>query len=169
MQQLSQGMDVRRQIRTLRMKGSCCKWICHGQGSRQGGQGWWQSWSPNVQEIERQEWFLVCSYALNDIGDYFLSYWRYTLIFIYYIFVIVRSLSCVQLFVTPWTVAHQTPLWYFPDNIQEWVAIFFSRAYSWIHYLTCFSHNGRSILYHWTTREAHVLFIKHLTSTLYRE
>ena len=124
-------MDVRRQIRTLRMKGSCCKWICHGQGSRQGGQGWWQSWSPNVQEIERQEWFLVCSNALNDIGDYFLSYWRYTLIFIYYLFVIVQSLSCVQLFVTPWTVAHQTPLWYFPDKILEWVAIFFSRASSW--------------------------------------
>ena len=70
---------------------------------------------------------LVCSYALNDIGDYFLSYWRYTLIFIYYIFVIVQSLRCVWLFVTPWTVAHQTPLWYFPDKIREWVAIFFSR------------------------------------------
>ena len=33
-----------------------------------------------------------------------------TVIFILCIFVIVQSLSCVQLFVTPWTAAHQTSL-----------------------------------------------------------
>ena len=40
----------------------------------------------------------------------------------------VSSLSCVQLFATPWTVAHQAP----PSmaRILEWVAISFSRGTS---------------------------------------
>ena len=35
-----------------------------------------------------------------------------------------QSLSCVQLFATLWTVAHQDPLpWDFQARILEWVAI----------------------------------------------
>ena len=45
-------------------------------------------------------------------------------------------LSCVQLFATPWTVAHQAPL-YMEFSRQEWVAISFSRGSSqprdWTH------------------------------------
>ena len=43
-----------------------------------------------------------------------------------------QSLSCVQLFVTPWTVACQTPLsmGFSRARILEWVAISFSRGSS---------------------------------------
>ena len=40
-------------------------------------------------------------------------------------------LSCVQLFVTPWTIVHQAPLfmgWIFQARILEWTAISFSRV-----------------------------------------
>ena len=44
----------------------------------------------------------------------------------------VKSLSCVQLFVSPRTVAYQAPpsMGSFQARIQEWVAISFSRRYS---------------------------------------
>ena len=36
----------------------------------------------------------------------------------------VKSLSCVLLFATPWTVAYQAPHpWNFPGRVLEWVAI----------------------------------------------
>ena len=68
-------------------------------------------------------------------------------------------LSHVQLFVIPWTVAHQAPLsmGILQARILEWVAVFFSRGssrprdqtgVSWIY------SNGRQILYHWATWEA---------------
>ena len=49
-----------------------------------------------------------------------------------YRFSSVQSLSCVQLFVTPWTVAHQAPLSMgaLQARILEWVAILFSRGSS---------------------------------------
>ena len=38
--------------------------------------------------------------------------------------VVVKSLSCIRLFATPWTVAHQAPLHgVLPARILEWVAI----------------------------------------------
>ena len=40
-----------------------------------------------------------------------------------------QSLSQVQLFANPWTVAQQAPLpWDFPGKGTGWVAIFFSRG-----------------------------------------
>ena len=40
------------------------------------------------------------------------------------------SLSHVQVFVTPWTVAHQVPLYGIPQaRILEWIAVSFSREY----------------------------------------
>ena len=43
-----------------------------------------------------------------------------------------KHFSCVYLFVTPWTVAHQAPLSKgFPRRILEWVAMPFSRGLSW--------------------------------------
>ena len=44
----------------------------------------------------------------------------------------VKSLSRVQLFATPWTVAHPAPLsmWFSRQRILEWVAISFSRGSS---------------------------------------
>ena len=45
---------------------------------------------------------------------------------------VVQSLSHVQLFVTPWTVAHQALLSMgFQARVLEWVAISFSRGSSW--------------------------------------
>ena len=42
----------------------------------------------------------------------------------------VKSLSCVPLFATPWTVAYQAPLsmGFFQSRVLEWVAISFSRG-----------------------------------------
>ena len=42
----------------------------------------------------------------------------------------VKSFSCVPLFVTPWTVAHQAPPSIFQARVLEWVAISFSRGSS---------------------------------------
>ena len=72
----------------------------------------------------------------------------------------VQSLSCVWLFVTPWTVAHQSPLsmgqsW---QEILEWVVISSSRGSSWPKdwtHVSGSSCTGRQILYHWVTWEAH--------------
>ena len=42
--------------------------------------------------------------------------------------VVVKSLSCIRLFATPWTVAHQAPLHgILQARILEWVAISFFR------------------------------------------
>ena len=65
-------------------------------------------------------------------------------------------LSCVWLFATPWTGAHQPPLSMgFPmAKILEWIAISFSRVSAWPRdqtYISCVSCIGRQILYHWTT------------------
>jgi len=45
----------------------------------------------------------------------------------------VQSLGCIQLFVTPWMVTHQTPLsmGFFQARTLEWIAISFSRGSSW--------------------------------------
>ena len=61
-------------------------------------------------------------------------------------------LSFVQLFATPWTVVHQTPLvrGIFQARILEWVAFSFSRWSSWHRDWTrvsCISWIGRWILY----------------------
>ena len=44
-----------------------------------------------------------------------------------------KSLSCVWLFATPWTVAHQPPpsMGFFQTTVLEWVAISFSKGSSW--------------------------------------
>ena len=44
----------------------------------------------------------------------------------------VKSLSHVQLFATPWTVAYQAPrsMGFFQARVLEWVAISFSRGSS---------------------------------------
>ena len=43
-----------------------------------------------------------------------------------------QSLSSVQLFAIPWTLAHQPPLFmeFFQARILEWGAIFYSRGFS---------------------------------------
>ena len=47
--------------------------------------------------------------------------------------VVVSSLSCVWLFVNPWTVAHRLLCpWISQARILEWVAISFSRGSSWV-------------------------------------
>ena len=86
----------------------------------------------------------------------------------------VKSLSCVWLFATPWTVAHQAPLCmrFFQARILEWVAIFFSRGSSIPRDQTPVSCIGRWILHHWATREAQWLCYrdhKELIHTSFRE
>ena len=57
---------------------------------------------------------------------------------------------------TPWTVAHQTPLSveFFRWAYWLWVAISFFRGSCWPRDRTCVSCIGRRILYHCVTREA---------------
>ena len=104
--------------------------------------------------------------------------------FYVYIVVVVQSLSCVWLFATPWTVAHQNPLsmgisqarilesvsrlvmsdslWLHGScvhgisqaRILESVTFSFSRGSSWLRDRTHVSCIDRQILYHWATREA---------------
>ena len=68
---------------------------------------------------------------------------------------ICRSFSHVQLFVTLWTLAHQTALsiiQYYPARILEWVAISSSRGSSRpTHqtHISCGFCIGRQILFHW--------------------
>ena len=70
----------------------------------------------------------------------------------------VKLLSCVQLFVTPWTVVRQAPSVHGVSQakILVWVAISFSRGSSQPRDQTCISCIGRQVLYHWATREAHL-------------
>ena len=61
-----------------------------------------------------------------------------------------QLLSCVQLFVTPWTVARQAPLStrILQARILEWVAISFSRASSQPRDQAQVSCIDRWVLYH---------------------
>ena len=70
--------------------------------------------------------------------------------------VVVWSLTCVWLFVTPWTVAYQAPLstGILQARILEWVASPFSRGSSRPRDWTKSSCVGRWILDCWPTREA---------------
>ena len=77
------------------------------------------------------------------------------------IHVAVWLLSCVWLFVTPWTVCsppgssvHRVS----QARILEWVAISFSRGSSLPKDQTCISCIGRWILYHWGTRKACIIY-----------
>ena len=68
-------------------------------------------------------------------------------------------LSHVQLFVIPWTVAHQASLSmeFFQARILEWVGISSSmrssQHWDWTHISSCISCTGKWILYHWATWE----------------
>ena len=74
------------------------------------------------------------------------------------VYMCTELLSCVQLFATPWTVAHQAPVHgIFQARILEWVAISFFRRSSWPRdqtHISCISYTGRWILYHWAIWEA---------------
>ena len=69
--------------------------------------------------------------------------------------VVWKSLSRVQLFVTPWTIAHQAPLsvhGILQARILEWVAIPFAKVSSLPRDQTCIAGRFFTI---WTTREAY--------------
>ena len=74
-----------------------------------------------------------------------------------------KSLSSVQLFATPWTVAHQAPqsMEIFQVRVLEWVAISFSRGSSWPRDQTQVSWIACRRFTVWATREAHTLNIFH--------
>ena len=66
-----------------------------------------------------------------------------------------KVLSCVQLFVTLWTVARQSPLSmrFFQARLLEWVAISFSRGSSWPRDRTLVSYiAGRLLTGVWDSR-----------------
>ena len=66
----------------------------------------------------------------------------------------VKSFSRVQLFVAPWTVAYQAPVYgIFQARILEWVAISFSRASSQPRDRTLISHITGRRFNLWATRE----------------
>ena len=62
--------------------------------------------------------------------------------------------SCVQLFATPWTVAHQVPLFMERGRILERVAIPFFRGSSWLRDWTWVSHITGRFFTIWAPREA---------------
>ena len=68
-----------------------------------------------------------------------------------------RTLSCcVRLFVTPWTVVHQTPLFMVFSRQEYWSGLLFWRS-SWTRdgtHISCVSCLGRRILYHCASWEA---------------
>ena len=63
-----------------------------------------------------------------------------------------KLLSCVWLFVTPWTIAYQAPL-SMGFSRQEWVAIPFPRGSSWPRDRTWVSHVVGRCFTVWTIRE----------------
>ena len=67
----------------------------------------------------------------------------------------VKSLSCVQLFATPWTRAYQAPpsMGFFQARALEWVATSFSRGSSWPRDRTQVSHIVGRRFTIWATRE----------------
>ena len=67
--------------------------------------------------------------------------------------VVVKSLSCVRLFATPWTVAYHGIL---QARILEWVTISFSRGSSRPRDRTRVSRIGGRRFNLWATREAHI-------------
>ena len=68
---------------------------------------------------------------------------------------VVQSLSHVQLFVTPWTVARQAPLpMGFPGKNTGVGCHSFSRGSSWLRDRTHISCIARWILFRWATRKA---------------
>ena len=75
-------------------------------------------------------------------------------------YVCVCVLSCVRLFVTPWTIAHQAPLsreWISQARILEWVTMAYSRGSSWPRdktHVSCVPCMGRWVLYHCAIWEA---------------
>ena len=93
--------------------------------------------------------------------------WNY-LASIYHLSVCARSLTCVWLFVNPWTVAQQASLSMgFPR--QEYWKISSSRGSSWLKegtHVSWVSCIGRWILYHCTTWEALDLSIKYHLSII---
>ena len=76
------------------------------------------------------------------------------------VLILPQSCSRIQLFETPWTVAHQAPLsmGYFQARILEWVAVSYSRGSSqtrdWTHD-SCVSCIRKWILHHYATWEVH--------------
>ena len=81
-----------------------------------------------------------------------------------------KSLSCVRLFATPWTVAYQAPLsmGFFQAIVLEWIAISFSRGSSWPRDRTQVSCivDGRFTV--WATKEVHYIGNLPLKASLYR-
>ena len=104
-------------------------------------------WVPYVnywRAIQRNYTNTICYIIMGDlkavriIGVFFplclpnvLKRWWLTFIVVFTV-----SLSHVLLFVTPWTVACQTPLLMGFPRILEWVAISYSRRSSWPRYWT---------------------------------
>ena len=83
-----------------------------------------------------------------------------------YVRVCAQSLSCVQLFVTPWTVAYQAPLSMELSRQEYWSRLPFptpgNLPRDWTH-VSCISCIVRWILYYCTTWEAiytHIIFLK---------
>ena len=70
------------------------------------------------------------------------------------------NVCCHWLFVNPWTVAHQAPLFMEFSRQKYWSGLPFPtpRGSSWPRDRTHISCIGRQILYHWATWEAHCLY-----------
>ena len=71
-----------------------------------------------------------------------------------FVVVVVWSLSCIRLFVTPWTVGFSVH-GILQARILKWVGISFSRGSSWLRSRTQVSCIAGRLFTDWATREAH--------------
>ena len=80
---------------------------------------------------------------------------------------LVKSLSCVWLFATPWTVACEALSVHgiFQARILEWVAISFSRVSSQPMNQTHVSHIASRLFTIWATRKSHICMYVHTSHT----
>ena len=72
-------------------------------------------------------------------------------------------LSClrgIRLFVTPWTVVHQAPLFMKSSRQEYWSGLpFLLQGSSWPRHWTWVSWTNRWIQYHWATWEVHKILL----------
>ena len=91
---------------------------------------------------------------------------------VYAVLCCAQTLSCVWLFVTPWTIAHKAPpsMGILQARILEWVAMPFSRGSFWTRNWTGVSCIAGGFFSSWATREAlcvYTCIYTHITHTLF--
>ena len=132
--------DALRDTRFILPKQLKARWKFRNQTSVSIGEGWvLQLPQPTTSSHEIKRHLLLERKAMTNLAV-----------------VVAYSLSLIQLFLTPWTVActsraESSVHGISQARILEWVTISFSRGSSQSRDQTCIACIGRQILYHWAT------------------